>query len=130
MNVQSSKNAESKSENSNAHENLRAHVVSTGDLQVAAVFPSKLKVQEVLEIVQDQTSVEVSQVEIIEAGDPKMSVHARDQQPPRHAAQSFLQVVVAFLVRMMLVLPIGEGVAGHRNRRQAEIGGDLSDCGP
>ena len=73
MNVQSSKNVESKSENSNEHENLRAHVVSTGDLQVAAVFPSKLKVQEVLEIVQDQTSVEVSQVEIIEAGDPKMS---------------------------------------------------------
>jgi len=73
MNVQSSKNVESKSENSNEHENLRAHVVSTGDLQVAAVFPSKRKVQEVLEIVQDQTSVEVSQVEIIEAGDPKMS---------------------------------------------------------
>ena len=73
MNVQSSNKVVSESANSNEHENFRANVVSNGELQVAAVFPSKQKVQEVLEIVQDNTSVEASQVEIIEAGDPKMS---------------------------------------------------------
>ncbi|MCH2192493.1 MAG: hypothetical protein MK188_16425, partial [Gammaproteobacteria bacterium] len=57
----------------NEHVNLRANVVSNGELQVAAVFPSKIKVQEVLEIVQEETSVEASQIEIIEAGDPNMS---------------------------------------------------------
>lgn len=73
MNVQSSNKVVSESANSNEHENFRANVVSNGELQVAAVFPSKQKVQEVLEIVKDNTSVEASQVEIIEAGDPKMS---------------------------------------------------------
>ena len=73
MNVQDSKNVASGSKSSNEHENLRANVVSNGDLQVAAVFSSKRKVQEVLEVVQNQTSVAASQVEIIEAGDPNMS---------------------------------------------------------
>ena len=45
MNVQSSNKVVSESANSNEHENFRANVVSNGELQVAAVFPSKQKVQ-------------------------------------------------------------------------------------
>ena len=46
MNVQSSKNVESKAKIL-MNMRVRALLVSTGDLQVAAVFPSKRKVQEV-----------------------------------------------------------------------------------
>ncbi|WP_251140095.1 hypothetical protein [Alteromonas sp. ALT199] len=73
MNNQSSNKTDSGSGKSRQHENLRANVVSNDELQVAAVFSSKQKVQEVLEIVQCNTTVEPSQVEVIEAGDPRMS---------------------------------------------------------
>ena len=73
MNIENPNSANSDNASDNEHVNLRANVVSNGELQVAAVFPSKIKVQEVLEIVQEETSVEASQIEIIEAGDPNMS---------------------------------------------------------
>lgn len=73
MSIQNSNNVDSESAKSNEHENLRANIISNDELQVAAVFSSKQKVQEALAVVQDQTSVESSQVEIIEAGDPSMS---------------------------------------------------------
>lgn len=55
------------------NENFRASVVSNDELQVVAVFTSKQKVNEVINIVQDETSVETSQIEVVEAGDAKMS---------------------------------------------------------
>lgn len=73
MNVENSKNANAKDGCTNDYENLRAKVVSNDNLQVAAVFASKQKVQEALDVVQDRTSIDASQVEIVEAGDPKMS---------------------------------------------------------
>ena len=73
MNIENPNSTNSDNASDNEHVNLRANVVSNGELQVAAVFPSKRKVQEVLEIVQEETSVEASQIEIIEAGDPNMS---------------------------------------------------------
>ena len=73
MSIQNSNKVDSESAKSNEHENLRADVVSNDELQVAAVFSSKQEVQEALVMVQDQTSVESSQIEIIEAGDPNMS---------------------------------------------------------
>ncbi|MFZ8199988.1 hypothetical protein [Alteromonas portus] len=73
MNVENSNSATSQKDSSKGHENVRANVVSNGNIQVAAVFSSRQKVQEVLNAVQDETSIEVSQVEIVEAGDPKMS---------------------------------------------------------
>ena len=73
MNVENSKNANAKDGSTNDYENLRAKVVSNDNLQVAAVFASKQKVQEALDVVQDRTSIDASQVEIVEAGDPKMS---------------------------------------------------------
>lgn len=73
MNIENPNSTNSDNASDNEHVNLRANVVSNGELQVAAVFPSKIKVQEVLEIVQEETSVEASQIEIIEAGDPNMS---------------------------------------------------------
>ena len=73
MNIENPNSTNSDNASDNEHVNLRANVVSNGELQVAAVFPSKIKVQEVLEIVQEETSVEASQIEIIEAGDPHMS---------------------------------------------------------
>lgn len=73
MNIENPNSTNSDNASDNEHVNLRANVASNGELQVAAVFPSKRKVQEVLEIVQEETSVEASQIEIIEAGDPNMS---------------------------------------------------------
>lgn len=73
MNIENPNSTNSDNASDNEHVNLRANVVSNGELQVAAVFPSKRKVQEVLEIVQEETSVEASQIEIIEAADPNMS---------------------------------------------------------
>lgn len=73
MTIENPNSTNSDNASGNEHVNLRANVVSNGELQVAAVFPSKRKVQEVLEIVQEETSVEASQIEIIEAGDPNMS---------------------------------------------------------
>ena len=55
------------------HENLRAKVITNGELQVAAVFPSKQSLQDAMTSIKDEASVEPSQMEIIEAGDPKMS---------------------------------------------------------
>ncbi|MDY6977438.1 MAG: hypothetical protein SVW51_14745 [Pseudomonadota bacterium] len=73
MSIQNSNEIDSENAKSNEHENLRANLVSSNELQVAAVFSSKQKVQEALAVVQDQTSIESSQIEIIEAGDPNMS---------------------------------------------------------
>lgn len=73
MSIHNSHKVDSESAKSGEHENLRANVVSNDELQVAAVFSSKEKVREVLEIVQNRTSVEPSQIEVIEAGDPKLS---------------------------------------------------------
>ena len=58
MSIQNSNNVDSESAKSNEHENLRANIISNDELQVAAVFSSKQKVQEALAIVQDQTSVD------------------------------------------------------------------------
>ena len=73
MSIHNSNKVDSESAKNSEHENVRANVVSNDELQVAAVFSSKQKVREVLEIVQNKTSVEPSQVEIIEAGDAKLS---------------------------------------------------------
>ena len=73
MTIENPNSTNSDNTSGNEHVNLRANVASNGELQVAAVFTSKRKVQEVLEIVQEETSIEASQIEIIEAGDPNMS---------------------------------------------------------
>lgn len=73
MNIENPNSTNSDNDSSKEHVNLRANVVSNGELQVAAVFPSKRKVQEVVELVKEETSVEAYQIEIIESGDPNMS---------------------------------------------------------
>ncbi|WP_394220424.1 hypothetical protein [Alteromonas gracilis] len=73
MSIQNTKKSEVSSAKDNEHESLRAKVITNGELQVAAVFPSKQKLQEAVNIVQEEASVEPSQIEVIEAGDPKMS---------------------------------------------------------
>ena len=42
------------------NENFRASVVSNDELQVVAVFTSKQKVNEVINLVQDETSAKLS----------------------------------------------------------------------
>lgn len=75
MSVQNSNKAVTNGANakSKEHENLRAKVITNGELQVAAVFPSKQSLQDAMTSIKDEASVEPSQMEIIEAGDPKMS---------------------------------------------------------
>ena len=82
MNTDNSHNTNSQKDSHYEHENLRASVVSNGKLQVAAVFSSRQKIQQALEVVQEETSVEISQVEIIEAGDPKVG----EKLEPNNAA--------------------------------------------
>lgn len=65
--------AKSNSDNANSNENFRTRVVPDKELQVAAIFSSNQKVQEVIQIVTDNTNIEGSQIEVIEASDPNMS---------------------------------------------------------
>ncbi|GFD68514.1 hypothetical protein [Alteromonas sp. KUL106] len=65
--------AKSNSDNANSNENFRTRVVPDKELQVAAIFSSNQKVQEVIQIVTDNTNIEGSQIEVIEASDPDMS---------------------------------------------------------
>ncbi|GFD77385.1 hypothetical protein KUL118_02470 [Tenacibaculum sp. KUL118] len=65
--------AKSNSDNANSNENFRTRVVPDKELQVAAIFSSNKKVQEVIQIVTDNTNIEGSQIEVIEASDPNMS---------------------------------------------------------
>lgn len=55
------------------HKNLRGAVISSNKLQVAAIFESKQRAQQMVEIVRDNTEVEPSQIELIDAGDPYFS---------------------------------------------------------
>jgi hypothetical protein len=57
--------------------------------------------------------------------DPDMHVHPGNQQPPRHPGEVVLQHVVAFLVGMVLGLPVGRGMAGHGQRGEPVAPGDL-----
>ncbi|GFD96608.1 hypothetical protein KUL156_19660 [Alteromonas sp. KUL156] len=65
--------AKSNSDNANSNENFRTRVVPDKELQVAAIFSSNQKVKEVIQIVTDNTNIEGSQIEVIEASDPDMS---------------------------------------------------------
>jgi len=65
--------AKSNSDNANSNENFRTRVVPDKELQVAAIFSSNQEVQEVIQIVTNNTNIEGSQIEVIEASDPNMS---------------------------------------------------------
>ena len=56
-----------------------------------------------------------------------MDMHAADQQPPHHPAEIALQRIVAVLVGMMLILPVGEGMGRHGKRRQPVLVGNALD---
>lgn len=65
--------AKTNSDNASSNKNFRTRVVPDKELQVAAIFSSNKKVQEVIQIVTDNTNIEGSQIEVIEASDPNMS---------------------------------------------------------
>ncbi len=65
--------AKTNSDNASSNENFRTRVVPDKELQVAAIFSSNKKAQEVIQIVTDNTNIEGSQIEVIEASDPNMS---------------------------------------------------------
>ena len=73
MTIENSKNTNIKKDDDNGTENLRAKIVSDKELQVAAIFPSKEKAREAIDVVKGQTSIESAQIEIVEAKDPRMS---------------------------------------------------------
>ena len=62
--------------------------------------------------------------------DAHMHVHAADDQPPHDVLQVLRQHVVAFLVGVVLALPMGERVRGRGDGREAELRGDRTDGRP
>lgn len=73
MTIENSKNTNLDKNDDNGNENLRTKIVSDKELQVAAIFPSKEKAREAIDVVKGQTSIESAQIEIVEAKDPRMS---------------------------------------------------------
>ena len=61
--------------------------------------------------------------------DADMNMHAADDEPPRHVLQVLGKDVVALFVGMLLALPLGEGVRGGGDRREAELVGNAADRG-
>jgi len=59
--------------------------------------------------------------------DAHMDMHAADDEAPHHVLEIVGKRVVALLVRVMLALPVGEGVSGRRDRRKPELVGDAGD---
>ena len=73
MTIENSKNTNVDKNDENGNENLRTKIVSDKELQVAAIFPSKEKAREAIDVVKGQTTIESAQIEIVEAKDPRMS---------------------------------------------------------
>ena len=53
--------------------NRRASMMASEYLQVAAVFDTRANAQDAIDAVSEQTNIALSQVELVESGDPKLS---------------------------------------------------------
>lgn len=62
-----------KKESNENTNNRRASMIASEHLQVAAVFDTKTNAQNAIDAVSEQTNIALSQVELVESGDPKLS---------------------------------------------------------